>query len=643
VAEAAQLQRSLLPAFQAASLFIPIVIAANFIDEAQAQGLHIDFSALENRLGVPVVPTVGHQGRGVGELKDALVRAARDHLLLKLPEWPPGIQSALEILTPHSPPNPDGRPCLFTAQRALFDTSGQAVRRMRAQENERATLLQQAHQRVLAGGHHSATAEPVLLFDHIRRLLHGCVEQRATASASRLRQLDVVLAHPFWGLVCFALIMFAVFQSVYSWSEPLMEAIEAATGWAQDVAASRLVSMPMLQSLVVDGIIAGVGSVVVFLPQILILTFLLGLLEDTGYLARAAFLADRVFSGFGLSGKSFVPLMSSYACAIPGIMATRTIEDTRTRLTTIFIAPLMSCSARLPVYLLMIGAFIAPRYGSTVAALCLFAMHLLGPFIALPLAWVVQTFVLKAPSPPFLLELPPYRRPSLRDVLWRVAQRGKRFLTDAGTVIFSITVLIWALLYFPRPDSVAETTRTTFIQEHAQQTGLDSAAITAALDDPESELAAQLDHAIASAYLEQSFLGRAGKAVQPLFAPAGFDWKITIGVLASFPAREVIISTLGVIYNLGGDQDDTSTDLRAKLQQETWPSGPKAGQPVFTVATAAAIMVFFALCMQCGATVAIIKAEANWKWAASAFALMTTMAWIGAVLTYQLLSHWMTP
>ncbi len=638
VADASQLNRALLPALQAASLGVPVVVAANFIDEALAKGLHFDFARLEKNLGVPVVPTVGNKGRGIEELKVALVRAFRENLRITAPAWPESVREALELVASRLAPDPAGIPSAFTAQRILFDTSGYGVLRLRGGEQERREILDRARGRVLSGGHPYATAEPVLLFRHARELLDGCVEQRQAGAAPWARHLDVILAHPIWGLAIFALIMFGVFQAVYSWSGPMMDGIEAVTGRAQSLAGSLLSGTPMLQSLVADGMIAGIGSVVVFLPQILILTLLIALLEDTGYLARAAFLADRLFSGFGLSGKSFVPLMSSYACAIPGIMATRTIEDPRTRLTTIFIAPLMSCSARLPVYVVMIGAFVEPVYGSTVAALSLFAMHLLGPFIALPLAWVLQKIVLKAPSPPFLLELPPYRMPSFHDVFWRVGQRGKRFLTDAGTVIFCITVLIWALLYFPRPAEVADQTRAHFLA--TQTSGLGAEAAAQELQNPDSELTGRLDNAVASAYLEQSYLGRAGKAVQPLFAPAGFDWKITVGVLASFPAREVIISTLGVIYNLGGDQDEESTDLRSRLKNEVWPSGPRAGQPVFTIASAAAVMVFFALCMQCGATVAIMKAEAGWQWAVSAFVLMTSMAWVGAVLTYQVLSRW---
>jgi ferrous iron transport protein B len=291
-------------------------------------------------------------------------------------------------------------------------------------------------------------------------------------------------------------------------------------------------------------------------------------------------------------------LLSSYACAIPGLYATRTIEDPKARVLTILIAPLMSCSARLPVYLLMIGAFVAPVYGPTVAALTLFGFHVLGLAVALPIAWCANRWVLRIPAQPFVLEMPPYRLPAVSDVLWRVWLGGRDFLQRAGGIILALSVLIWALLSFPvTPDA-----------------------------DPATQV-------------ENSYLGRAGKAVQPIFAPAGFDWKITIGVLASFPAREVIVSTLGIIYRLEEGQTEDPESLATALRAETWPDGPRKGQPVFTLATALAIMVFFALCMQCASTLAVTAREAGTRYAVITFVYMTALAWVAAVLTYQVVTR----
>jgi ferrous iron transport protein B len=314
-------------------------------------------------------------------------------------------------------------------------------------------------------------------------------------------------------------------------------------------------------------------------------------------------------------------MLSSYACAIPGILATRTIEDPKARLTTILVSPLMSCSARLPVYTLLIGAFIAPSYGAMVAGCTLFAMHFVGLAVAVPVAWAMNKFVLRTRPLPFLLEMPPYRRPRLRDIFWRMWERAREFLVRAGTVIVAMTIVIWALVYFPRPESV---------REHVEA----QVVASAAGDDA-------LDRRVEAAYIEQSYLARAGRAVQPIFAPAGFDWKITVGVLASFPAREVIIATLGTIYGIGSEVDEASGDLRTALKSDLWASGDRAGQPVFTVPVALAIMVFFALCLQCGATIAVMAKESNWGWAVFAFAYMTALAWVGAVLTYQLGRLWL--
>ena len=281
----------------------------------------------------------------------------------------------------------------------------------------------------------------------------------------------------------------------------------------------------------------------------------------------------------------------------------------------------------------LIGTFIEPLYGPLVAGAVLFAMHFAGLALALPLAWVLNRFFLKIKNQPFILEMPDYRVPTLRNIFRRILDRGREFVLKAGTVILAFSVLIWALLYFPRSPDVKETTSMAFFSEIA---GSHSAAeIQSALENPDSDISTALAHRIDSAYIEQSYLGRFGKAVQPVFDPAGFDWKITVGVLSSFPAREVIIATMGIIYNLGADVDEGSDDLRSVLQKEKWTSGPRMGQPVYTLPVVIGIMVFFALCMQCGATVAIIARELNWRWAAFSFFGMTTLAWAIAVLIYQ--------
>lgn len=551
VVDASNLRRNLYLVSQIAETGLPIVIALNMIDEAEAKGVKIDVPLLRERLGVPVVPTIGSKGVGIEALKAALKEPGR---FSPVP-WPPEVTSpAFEYFQ-------------------------------------------------------SADGEAVARYAHLEALTKGVVSAGDPARRHDGYAADRILTHRVWGLLIFASIMFGIFASIYWAAQPLMNLIDAGTAALSAKVSGWLEGRDMLQSLAADGVIAGVGGVVIFLPQILILFFFVAVLEDTGYMARAAFLMDKVFAWTGLNGKSFVPMLSSFACAVPGLMATRTIEDPKARLSTILISPLMSCSARLPVYTLMIGAFIAPRHGALVAGATMFAMYALGVVLALLIAALVNRFLLKLKPIPFVLEMPPYRKPTGRTVFRRMYVSGREFVVRAGTVIFAFSIVIWALSYFPRPEAVrAETV----------------AKLPAGLAEEEVE------RAVNSAYLEQSYMGRLGKAVQPVFAPAGFDWKITVAVLAAFPAREVVVSTLGIIYAVESEDDDTL--LREKLAAATWPDG----KPVFTGAVALAVMVFFALCLQCGSTVAVMAREAGWKWAGFAFAYMTGLAWAGAVATYQI-------
>jgi ferrous iron transport protein B len=383
-------------------------------------------------------------------------------------------------------------------------------------------------------------------------------------------------------------------------------------GWVGDTVGGWLEGSPMLQSLVVDGVIAGIGSVVVFLPQILILFALIAILEGTGYLARAAFLMDRLLGWCGLNGRAFIPLLSSFACAIPGIMAARVMPDPKSRLATILVAPLMSCSARLPVYILLIGVFIEPHFGAAWAGFTLFAMHFLGLIVAIPVVFILNKGIIKGRRLPFLLELPAYQWPRLRDVLLAMYFRGKVFLVTAGTIIFFMSIAIWVLTSFPRSDEANERYRQEF-------------ALKSPDGDPEMF--------VQQRQLEESYLGRFGRTVEPVFIPAGYDWRITTAILCAFPAREVVVPSLGVIFSVGGDTDEESVDLRKALEQATWPDGRK----LMTPWNAVGLMVFFALCAQCMSTLATVKRETNsWKWPVFMFVYMSGLAYVLAVLIHQI-------
>lgn len=449
-------------------------------------------------------------------------------------------------------------------------------------------------------------------------------------------KVDRVVLHRAFGLPLFLLVVLGIFELLFVGADPLMGLIEEGQG-----ALSGLVESAMddgaLRSLLFDGLINGVGSALVFLPQIVILILLIALLEASGYMARAAFLLDRILSKVGLSGRSFVPMASAMACAVPGVLATRVIADERERLATIAVLPLMSCSARLPVYVILIGAF----FPSSMASLVLLSLYLLGIVIAALVAWLLRRTRLKGESSLLLMELPVYQAPSPRVVWGQVKSATREFLVLAGTVIVATSVVIWALSYYPRPAEIAE----RFDTLRAPHT----AAANSPDDSPQKTAAVQaleqLDNAERAAYLEQSALADIGRAVQPVFALAGFDWRTTVGVIAAFPARELIIPTLGVLYSLG-DVDAGTYDLayldagedaqRDGLTARLMSTTREDGTPAWTPLIALSVMVFFALCSQCMGTLgAIYRETRTWKWPVFVFSYMTALAWIMAVLVYQ--------
>jgi len=440
--------------------------------------------------------------------------------------------------------------------------------------------------------------------------VQGAPRRSGTARA------DAVLIHPVAGLFVFALLMTMLFQALFAWSDPAIGAIESLFGAVSDLTRT-LLPEGLLSDFVVDGLIAGVGSVLVFLPQILLLFFFIGLMEDSGYMARVAYLMDRVMRTMGLHGRAFVPMLSGFACAVPAIMATRTMERHRDRLLTMLVVPLMTCSARLPVYTLMIGALfpagvvlgIFPMRSTLMVVMYGFSI-----VMALLAAWVLSKTLLKAPPVPLMLELPPYRVPRLGDVTLMMWQRTRYFVSEAGTVILACTVVLWALLSFPREAPLSR--------------DYDAAVAQA----PSAEAAAELEDARASERLRTSYGGRLGRAIEPLIAPLGFDWKIGIGLIGAFAAREVFVATMGVVYGAGSEVDEESVTLRDRLRAEQRVDG----RPVYSPLTGLSLMVFFALACQCMSTLAVVKREtAGYRWPTFMLVYMTALAWISSFAVYQ--------
>jgi len=614
VVDSTNLLRNLFLASQVAELGRPVVIVLNQADVAKEQGLRIDIDLLSRRLGgVPVVLSSAWKGEGILDVRRAIASAVAKQTPMKRVVWPTNIAAALTDVATAAAGDTGKQVSEADAQRLLFDTNPSTADRLGWTVTQRDKTLRSARDRVRNSGYNPMAAEPLVHYAHLRTVLEGVVTEGA-GKAGRSAAVDRLLLHRFLGPVLFLGIMLGFFGSVFWLAKFPMAWIQSGVDWTKTVVAPPLDTYPMLQSLLADGIIGGVGAFLVFLPQILILFLFIGILEDSGYMARAAFIMDRLFSWCGLNGKSFVPLLSGFACAIPSLLSTRTIEDPKARLATAFVVPFMSCSARFPVYALMCAAFIGPLYGPGWESVVMVGMHCVGLLFAVPTAFVLTRLVLKVKPQPFVLELPRYQMPKPRDVLWRMWQNAAEFVSKAGTVIFAITIIVWALSYFPRDASVAERIK---------------AANPAAAEEV-------VKAKVQAAYVEQSYMGRFGKAVQPIFDPLGFDWKITVGVLASFPAREVIVSTLGVTYSVGEGAKADSQHLRQAMQNAKWSEGPRAGTPIFSLAAVLALMVFFALCSQCGPTIATLAQETGgWKWAAGSFVYMTALAWIIATLVYQ--------
>ena len=644
VVAANNLERNLYLLSQVLELGRPLVIALSMVDVAQDHGLQVDAQRLSRQIGVPVVPIQAHRGLGLDELKDALAKAGLQPGTIPESPFPPAFRAEvdrLESILAGSYGGPTSRPLpRYLVERLLLDSGGYLEERIPAQGDQPAIgqELKAARERLGQAGCPVPAVETMARYGWVSRVVEGVVEHPIEPVNTWGDRLDAVLTHRCWGMVVLATVMLLMFSAVFSWAKLPMEGIEAGISWLSTHIETSLPDGP-LRSLLVDGILGGIGAVVIFLPQIFILFLILTSLEECGYLARAAYLMDRLMVRVGLSGKSFIPLLSSFACAIPAVMATRVIENRRDRLTTILIAPLMSCSARLPVYTLMIAAFIPARkfLGGLLGlqGLVLFTMYALGIVIGAGVALLLKRTLLRGAAPPFLMEMPAYKWPSPRVVLHRMFDRGWDFLHNAGTIIFAVSIVMWGALYYPRisPHELAPLTaareRLEQEQDHARSTG------DAAGEEAAKAGLADVANRVEGAQKRQSLLGRVGRLIEPAVKPLGWDWRIGSGVIASFPAREVVVATLGVIFDVGREVDEPegSQKLGAALQSATWPD---SGRPLFNIPVALSIMVFFALCAQCVSTLAVIGRETGtWVWPTFTFCYMTVLAYLGSLLTYQ--------
>lgn len=625
VLDAASLERNLYLATQILELGLPVIVACNMMDVARRREREIDCAALSQRLGVPVVPTNARNGDGVPELRAALEAfdGAEQAGNARRP-WPLPQQIEDEIALVSETFEQSGIVDRDAADGAalvwLTDyLTGAPTARVACDDflaplpTKVGDAVKASAQRVLDGFDEPASVIIQARYDWISQQSAGLVNSLTKEQPRRTvtDRVDSVLTHRLWGLGVLSLVMAGLFYSIFALADPIMGLIESAQG---AVAGWVVGLMPAgtLQSLLVDGVINGVGSVLIFLPQICILFLFLSILEDSGYMARAAFMMDRLMARVGLHGRSFIPLLSSFACAIPGILATRTIENPRDRLTTILIAPLMSCSARLPVYIIVIGAVFGQS--TLLKAGVLFGMYALGTIAALAFGLLFKKTLLRGPRPAFIMELPPYRKPKISNCLRAMWERSRLFVSEAGTTIFAACIVIWALSYFPRLDPA--------------DLGPSHAADYHAI--PESDADARANY-LNSQQQDYSLLGRMGHWIEPVIEPLGFDWRLGTGILSSFAAREVFVGTMGITFSLG-EVDETSDALRDRMATATWPDGRKLLTPLVGVS----LMVFYVFACQCISTLAVVRKETGtWRWPIFLFVYMTVTAYLASLAIYQ--------
>ncbi len=635
VVDASNLERNLFLTTQLIDMDIRMVMALNMYDDLVRKNIRFDHEELGAMLGVPIVPTVASRGRGIRDLFDKVIDAYMEedpvvrHVHIN---YGHEVESSLKKIQDEIWQNKnltDRVSSRFFAIKLLENDSSahfglsrypnyDRIRAEAEEENERLQkVFREDTESVITGARYGFIAGA------LRETLHQPLIDKRKVSD----QIDRILTHRVFGYPFFLLFMFITFFSTFRFGEYPMKWIQDLVTLLGNAIDSRMAAGPF-HDLLVDGIIGGVGSVIVFLPNILILFFFISLMEDTGYMARAAFIMDKVMHRIGLHGKSFIPLIMGFGCNVPAIMATRTIEDRKNRILTILINPFMSCSARLPVYILIIGAFFPSHPG-----LWLFAIYLVGIAIAVITALVFSKSLFKSQEAPFVMELPPYRVPTLRGTLKHMWHKGVQYLNKMGGVILVASILIWALGYFPRPKTDAG---------NVPAPGTPSTGMVAAAMAPVSTILPAEpgpgSYGIQNAELqnENSYIVRIGKFIEPALRPLGFNWKMSVSLLTGIAAKEVVVSTLGVLHSDSPEGEGDFSTLVTRLQQERIDSGPRAGEKAYTPLVALSFLMFILIYFPCVAVVAAVKKETGkWQWALFLIGYTTGMAWIVSFLIYQ--------
>jgi len=610
IADASNLKRNLLFCSQIMDLQLPVVIALTMNDIARRKGITIDVDGLERMMGVPVVAINPRKNKGIAQLK----RTIADAYVYPQHARKPFIDT----------PSLTGG---WIDEIQQISGTGSAYQALHVACNYLELGYLHAAQRIQIAalldihGFHKAKVQAEEIMQRYRRIatiMQQCVVEESPLKKTIVSErIDKVLLHPVYGNVILLVVLFLLFQSIFWLAEYPMSWVEQGfsflSGWLNDMLPGTF-----LKDLLINGVLAGVSGIAVFIPQIMILFGFITILEDSGYMARISFLTDRLMRSVGLNGRSVMPLISGMACAVPAIMATRTIQNRKERLITIMVTPLMSCSARLPVYTILIG-LVVPDKGFWIfnlQGLVLMGLYLLGFFMALIVARVLNFIVKVKDKTFFLMELPVYRAPRWKNVGITMVEKAKVFVADAGKVIMVISLVLWILASFGPPARMNEvdTRYATAIQQHPEQ-------------------AAQLERSKQSARLEHSFAGMMGHAIEPVIRPLGYDWKIGIALVTSFAAREVFVGTMATLYSVGDDEADLT--LREKMRQ----AKRQDGTPVYTTATGLSLLIFYVFAMQCMSTLAVVKREtSNWQYPLIQFLYMFALAYAGAWVVYQVFS-----
>lgn len=619
ILDASNLERNLYLAIQLMELERPMVLALNMTDVAEAAGVRLDEAALRRCLGIPVVRTVGNRNQGTDDLLETVVEASSNLAFhpFKI-DYGPKLEAAIQQVTDALIEMTDVKyPRRWLAIKLLENDNevNSVVRKIQSGEKLLSIVMAIRNKTMVMLGENLEIA----LAECRYRFVHTVYEEFVDASARKEKtnsdRIDQVLTHRLLGLPIFLGIMWLLFNIVFELGAIPQGWLEDGVKWLGNAVAAQMADGE-LKSLVVDGIIGGVGSVLSFLPNILLLFLGISLLEDTGYMARAAFVMDRIMRAVGLHGKSFIPLLLGFGCNVPAVMGTRTLENTSDRMITILVSPFMSCSARLPVFTLLIGAFFSERIAGTV----LFSIYMLGIVLAVGMAMIFRKTLFPGATDAFIMEMPAYHAPTLRSILTHMWERSVLYVKKAGTMILAASILVWFMTNYPANVEYSKDyeAATAKITEQAEKDKLEASEIEKQITLLEQERAGEK--------LAKSYAGQFGHAIEPIIKPLGFDWKIGVGLVSAVAAKEVLVSTLGTIYSMGGEQDENSDDLRQALKDD----------PVFNPLVAFSLMAFTLLYSPCIAVLAVIRRETNsWKWPAFSFVYSTLLAWAVSFIIYQ--------